>query len=208
MKHTFSVSMLALCVFAPALANAQELGSKGDVVLSADRLMGITGTHVARELGPLEEEADWTSISFGWRASPETSPYDVPRFSFDYLVIDHLSIGGSLGYTSLDSDGGGDASAFLVAGRIGYLYSFGRVVGIWPRAGFAYHSLSSDPADESGFGLSLECPFTFSPASHFAITIGPTFDVDLFGEVEPAPAPDYDQKYRAVGVNAGLLGWF
>jgi hypothetical protein len=208
MKYKLSVSFLALGLSFPALAAAQELGRKGDAVFSADRLMGVTGTHV--ELGPLEEENDWTSLSFGWRASPETSPYDVPRFSFDYLVIDHLTIGGSLGYASIDPERGDDSSAVLLAARIGYLYSFGRVVGIWPRGGFAYHSLSSEPRDESGFGLSLECPFTFSPASHFAFTVGPTFDIDMFGEVDPgpAPAPDYDQKYRAVGVNAGLLGWF
>jgi hypothetical protein len=209
MKHTFSVSILSLGLLAPALASAQELGSKGDAVFSADRLMGITGTHVAGEIGPVDYENDWTAISFGWRATPETSPYDVPRLSFDYLPIEHLSIGGSLGYASVDPDDGNDYSALLLAARVGYLYSFGRVVGIWPRGGFTYHSLSiDDDLDESGFGLTLECPFTFSPATHFAFTVGPTFDVDLFGERDPSPIDEGDRKFRSVGVNAGLLGWF
>jgi hypothetical protein len=209
MKHTSSLSIVALALCAPAFAGAQELGAKGDAVFSAERLMGVTGTHVSGELGPAEYENDWTSLSFGWRSSPETSPYDVPRFSFDYLPINHLSIGGSLGYASVDPDRGSDYSAFLLAGRVGYLYSFGRVVGIWPRGGFTYHSLSTDDDfDESGFGLTLECPFTFSPAPHFAFTVGPTFDVDLFGERDPSPLDEGDRKFRAVGVNAGLLGWF
>ena len=59
--------------------------------------MGITGTHVAGERGPVEYHDDFTSLSFGWRSSPDASPFDVPRFAFDYLVVDHLSIGGSLG---------------------------------------------------------------------------------------------------------------
>lgn len=209
MKHTLTFAVVSIGLSMSALAHAQEIGNKGDAVFSADRLMGITGTHVAGELGPVDYENDWTSISFGWRGTPDSSPYDVPRLSFDYLVIDHLSIGGSLGYFSADPDDGEKSSAFLLAARVGYLYSFGRVVGIWPRGGFTYHSYDVDDGyEESGFGLDLECPFTFSPASHFAFTVGPTFDVDLFGERDPSPIDEGDRKYRAIGVNAGLLGWF
>lgn len=209
MKHTLSLAVVSIGLLVPALGSAQEIGNKGDAVFSADRLLGITGTHIAGEAGPADYENDWTSISFGWRGSPDDSPYDVPRISFDYLVIDHLSIGGSLGYFQGDPDRGNKRSAFLLAGRVGYLYSFGRVVGIWPRGGFTYHSLDIDDTyEDSGFGLDLECPFTFSPATHFAFTVGPTFDVDLFGERDPSPIDEGDRKYRAVGVNAGLLGWF
>jgi hypothetical protein len=204
MKHKLTALVVSLGVSVPALAGAQELGRKGDVVFSADRLMGITATHVSQEEGPFEAENDWTSFSFGWRQAP--SPFDIPRLSFDYLVIDHLSIGGSLGYFSIDPDEGGDVSGFLLNPRVGYAYAFGRVVGIWPRGGFTYHS-GELGGDESGFAVTLECPFTFSPTEHFAFHVGPTFDIDMFGEREIGNA-DVDQKYRAFGLNAGLLGWF
>jgi hypothetical protein len=209
MKHALSALVLSLAVSVPALASAQELGQKGDVVFSADRLMGITGTHVDGEIGPADYENDWTSLSFGWRGSPDTSPFDIPRLSFDYLVIDHLSIGGSLGYLSVDPDEGNDYSAFLFNPRVGYAYAFGRVVGIWPRAGFTYHTLDvNDGIEEKGFALSLECPFTFSPATHFAFHVGPTFDIDMFGDRDPSPVDSGDRKFRTFGLNAGLLGWF
>jgi hypothetical protein len=214
MKFALSSLALSFALLVPALASAQELGNKGDVVFSAERMMGIVGTKrsVETNLGDLNN--DWTSISFGWRATPETSPFDVPRLGFDYLVIDHLSLGGSLGYLSLDPDDGGELSAFIFAPRIGYLYSFGRVVGIWPRGGFSYHTLSVEGGgrfEERGFALNLECPFTFSPASHFAFHVGPTFDIDMFGSrtVHPGNVEvKGDLTYRAFGVNAGLLGWF
>lgn len=205
MKHTLSALVLLSAVAVPGLASAQELGAKGDVVFSADRLMGVTATHVAFEDGPVEGDFDYTSISFGWRQAP--SPFDVPRISFDYLVIDHLSIGGSLGYFSVDPDEGGSVSGFLLNPRVGYVHAFGRVVGIWPRGGFTYHSGDVGPADEDGFALTLECPFTFSPTNHFAFHVGPTFDIDMFGERDAGPG-DVDWKYRAFGLNAGLLGWF
>ena len=209
MKHALSALVLSFALLAPALAAAQELGAKGDVVFSVDRLMGITGTHVAGEAVGLKYETDWTSLSFGWRASPDLSPFDVPRFAFDYLVADHFSIGGSFGYASLDVDHGNDFSTFIIAPRVGYLYSFGRVVGIWPRGGFTYHATNIDNQfDEKGFALSVECPFTFSPASHFAVHVGPTFDVDMFGSRDPSPIDKGDRTYRTMGLNAGLLGWF
>ncbi len=209
MKHALSALVLSLGLLAPALASAQELGAKGDAVFSVDRVMGITSTHVTGELGRVDYKNDWTSASFGWRATPGGSPFDVPRLAFDYLVIEHLSIGGSFGYASIDVDQGNDFSTFVIAPRVGYLYSFGRVVGIWPRGGFTYHTTSIDnDHDDKGFALSLECPFTFSPASHFAFHVGPTFDLDMFGSRDPSPIDKGDLTYRAMGLNAGLLGWF
>ena len=209
MKHALSALVVSFGLLLPALASAQEFGSKHDVVFSVDRLMGITGTHVAGNRGPMEYHDDFTSLSFGWRATPDgSSPFDVPRFAFDYLVIDHLSIGGSLGYASVDADQQNDFSTFIIAPRIGYAYSFGRVVGIWPRGGFTYHAMNVDNGfDEKGFALTLECPFTFSPAQHFAFHIGPSFDIDMFGDRDNQ-VTEGDRTYRAFGLNGGLLAWF
>ncbi len=206
MKHVLSALVLSLVVSAPALASAQSLERKGNAIFSAERMMGITATHVSWEEGPFDDEADWTSFSFGWRGSP--SPFDIPRIAFDYTVIEHLSIGGALGYYSIDPDGGADTTGFLLNPRVGYIVEFGRVVGIWPRGGLTYHS-GGNP-DNHGLALTLECPFTFSPTQHFAFQVGPTFDIDMTGEAENrGPGDiDVDQNIRAFGLNAGLLGWF
>jgi hypothetical protein len=205
MKYVVSVLGLWLCLLSPALAGAQEFGRKGDAVLSVDRLMGVTGTKRDQEGLPVTQ--DYTSISFGWRGGA-AAPFDVPRLAFDYLPLEHLSIGGSLGYVSVDGENAADYEALLVAPRVGYAYSFGRVVGIWPRGGFTYHSQSSGDLTEKGFALSAEVPFTFSPVSHFAFHIGPSFDLDLFGSLQPGALPKRDLSYRSFGLNAGLLGWF
>ena len=47
MKHALSALVVSFGLLLPALAAAQELGREGDVVFSVDRLMGVTGTHVA-----------------------------------------------------------------------------------------------------------------------------------------------------------------
>lgn len=209
MKRATTAVVFGLCLSFPALAGAQELGAKGQGVLSADRLMGLSWTHVAGERGPLNYKNDYTSFSFGWRSSPDLSPFDVARLAFDYMIVDHLSLGGALGYVAHSGDGA-DVSQFIVSPRIGYAYAFGRVVGIWPRGGFTYHSTSADGGwDEKGFAFTAECPLTFSPAPHFAIHVGPTFDVDMFGDRDtPAAVDGGDRTYRNFSINAGLLGWF
>lgn len=205
MKHVVTALGLLLPLVTPALAAAQEFGRKGDAVFSVDRLMGVTGTKRDLEGAPVTQ--DYTSISFGWRGGAAT-PFDVPRLSFDYLPIEHLSIGGSLGYVSVDGENAGDYEAFIIAPRVGYAYAFGRVVAIWPRGGFTYHTQSPGDVTEKGFALSLECPFTFAPTSHFAFHVGPTFDIDLFGSIQAGNAAKVDLTYRTFGLNAGLLGWF
>jgi hypothetical protein len=208
MKQALTASLIALGLCSTQLADAQELGSKGQGILSVDRLMGLSWTKIKGERGPTNYEDDWTSFSFGWRTSPDLSPFDVPRLAFDYLIIDHLSLGGSIGYVTHSGEGN-DASSFILSPRIGYLYSFGRVVGIWPRGGFTYHSTSIDNQfDEKGFAFTAEVPFTFSPSAHFALHVGPTFDIDMFGDRDPYPVNKSDRTYRNFGVNAGLLGWF
>jgi hypothetical protein len=205
MKYVVSSLVLSSGLLAPALASAQELGRKGDVVFSVDRLMGVTRTKRDQEGSPVTQ--DYTSISFGWRGAAG-APFDVPRLSFDYLPIDHLSVGGSLGYVSVDGENAGDYEAFIIAPRVGYAYAFGRVVGIWPRGGFTYHTQSPGDVTEKGFALSVEVPFTFSPTSHFAFHVGPSFDIDMFGSIQAGGLPKRDLSYRTFGINAGLLGWF
>ena len=209
MKQALSALVVSFGLLVPALASAQELGTKGDMVFSVDRLMGISGTHIEGEMGPVEYDDDITSLSLSWRASPDFSPFDTARLAFDYLIIDHLSVGGSLGYASYDYDEQNDGSIFIFSPRVGYAYAFGKVVGIWPRGGLNYHSFSVDDGwDESGFGLNLECMFPITPTEHFGFLVGPTIDFDISGDRDyDGPGPDWDRTYRTIGLQAGVFGW-
>jgi hypothetical protein len=210
---------------------AQEFGKKGDAVFSAERLFGFQSTHVHEDdAGPMGDDLDndWTYFGIGWRGNyiSDFSPYDVPRFGFDYLVIDGLSIGGSLGFATIDGDtdngffGLGDdpnGTSFLINPRVGYVYMFSKVIGIWPRGGIVFHSFSvegdnDEKVSENGFGLNLECMFPIVPGEHWGFLVGPTFDIDFTGEREyefPGPPADFDndRTYRTIGLQAGIFGW-
>jgi hypothetical protein len=224
----FATALALTAVASPG--KAQEFGKKGDAVFAAERLFGFQSTHVFEEQdGPADDiDDDWTYFGIGWRGNyiSDFSPYDVPRFGFDYLVIDGLSIGGSLGFASIsgDTEGGflgvGDdpsGTAFLLNPRVGYVHMFSEVIGIWPRGGLAFHSFSADgdndvEVSESGFGLNLECMFPIVPSEHWGFLVGPTLDIDITGSRDydlPGPAPDFDndRRYRMFGLQAGIFGW-
>ena len=223
MRHLTSAWLGMAAVLGAGTAGAQEFGQKGDVAFGAERLFGIQGTHTYLERVVPDQpdiENDYTTISFGWRpANAEFSPFDAARVGFDVFIIDHLSLGGSLGYSSVSAEGTEDApgpdfgddvsySSFIFAPRVGYAVMFSDVVGIWPRGGFAYHSASlEDSFSEFGLSFGVEAMFVIAPVRHFGFLIGPTFDIDFAGEIDPEVGPDRDRRYRSFGLQVGLFGW-
>jgi len=197
---------------APSRAGAQELGSKGDAIFGAERLFGIRGEQVdidRPEPAP-DFEQSGTTISFGFART--LVPYNLPRVGFDYAIVDHWTIGGALAYSNVDvdNDPGGAATVtdFAFAPRGGFLYMFGAVGGIWPRAGFTYHSTSiEDDYSEYTIALNLECNFPIVIAPHFGVLLGLSFDQSFAGNRDPEDGPDEDIDYQNIGVQVGMFGW-
>lgn len=208
-----ALSLMTVSLTLPSLAEAQELGTKGDAIIGAERLFGIRGEHFGLEQpAPLDDvEVDSTTISLGFAQT--LVPYNIPRVTFDYLVIDKLSIGGTIAFSSYDADVEGPVDPatrtdFELGPRAGYLHMFGKVVGIWPRGGLVYHSMSmEDVFDSWTLALNLECMFPIVIAPHFGIIAGFAFDQSLMGNWDPDNGPDLDVTYRSIALQVGLFGW-
>ena len=195
-------------------ASAQVLGSKGDAIFSAERLFGVRYEVFEGEppdpLPPFKQSE--TTIAFGFAGS--LTPYNIPRVGFDYMLIDKLSLGGTLGFstTSSEIEGLGPTAAtpklFMIEPRVGFLHMFGRVAGIWPRGGLTFHSRSrEDDYSESGLSLNVECNFPIVIAPHFGILLGLTFDRSLTANRDPELSVEYDVTYQSIGLQVGLFGW-
>lgn len=215
---TITTFMTATLAAGSALAQVEDFGKSGTMAFSAERLFAFQKTNVDFELpNGTSRDLDRTGFGIGWGAP--VYPFALPRFGFDFFVIDNLSVGGSLGYANLDDDDGDpdtddDTSIFLFAPRVGYWVGIGSVVGFWPRGGFSYHSLNPPGGnnDESGLALTLEAMFAIGPVEHFAFLVGPTLDLDFVGSRErgcgAAPFDDEcDVKYTTFGIQFGVMGW-
>lgn len=220
MKALLTASLGALSLLAIATtAEAQALGQKGDAVFGAERLFGIRSEHVTVDVPDLGEASrESTTISFGVARSGV--PANIPRLAFDYLVIDHLSLGGAFGFSTSSTDVDttvlagyigleDNTKTFVLAPRIGWLHMFGAVAGIWPRAGFSYESTSiRNGPDITDLTLNAECNFPIVLAPHFGILLGLTFDKTVTGEIDPPQeGPDIDLSYSSLALQFGLFGW-
>ena len=157
----------ALCASAPRSASAQDangFGEKGQLILSADRLMPILSfssqsVTTARPNGTTNKVTDsGTSAAFLFGREPNLGVvHTLPRIAFDFTIIRHLTLGGSfavglgLGGKREVEPGDGTSTKFdspntTVIGfapRVGYIIPLGHVFAFWPRAGFAVYSVSS-----------------------------------------------------------------
>jgi len=219
-------------------ASAQDLGEQGSMALSADRLFGITSFSAKGELdlpGADEGEVSGTTVSLLWGDAPRVGvegvevpiPGAIPRLSFDFFVIDSLSLGGSLGHYSFSGeyDPGGDGdtrdldsvSAFALNPRVGYVFPLGDTAYFWLRGGLTYMKVNLEEeegdseANVSVMQLNAEGAFVIGIADHFGFHVGPALDFPLSGKAELEDGDedlDVDISVLSFGAYGGLVGWF
>ena len=186
----------AVTTFAlPASAQkAERFGSKGQVILGADRLSPLlsyssTSTTVNQPLpGGATFEATTTvkttSSAILWGGSPSVI-YNIPRFALDVAVIDHLTLGGAIwGYftfgSSTESPGNNGVTVsvdnpkttiFGVYPRIGYVLNFTDVFAFWPRGGFSITDVhTTNEPNGRNTVTTTDTPFALHLEPLFAIT--------------------------------------
>jgi hypothetical protein len=192
-KAMVAMAAAAALMAVSSAGKAQTFGDKGTVTLSLERAFGFHWVGTDIEGRPHD---DMVAFGFGWYRS-ETA-YHNPRAGVDGFIIDHLSLGGTVGIYGWGADR--DRTGFIVSPRVGYGAMLGKSVGIWPRGGFTFFSEDGGP-NYSQFALSGECMFAFFPQASWAVILGPTLDVGLFGEVG---ARDFHQ--HSVGLAVGMMG--
>lgn len=222
-----SVVVAAASLLASGRAEAADPGSltmanKGSLIISADRLFGASFWSAKEKYDELdgagrptgqviENKVSYSKLGLLW-GDPSggftgfANPFAIPRASIDFLLIDGLTIGGSIGFltsssrnsatrrgTTVEADGP-TLTEFAFTPRVGYILAFSPNVGLWLRGGFTYWSASSKqvaiggaPGDSSsstynGFALNLEPTLVLSPVDHFAFTAGLVGDIGLGGK--------------------------
>jgi hypothetical protein len=179
------------------------------LAFSADRLFGLYYTTRDLDIDQFDYLDD-DGVEFGlmWQG-PGRTPYTLPRMSIDYFVIDHLSIGGTIGAFMTDGDGP-TTSGFFFGPRVGGAFMLADWAGIWPRGGIQYYRGNNFLLGSDTWQLvfNAECAFVLSPAENWAFTLGPAFDIGLAGEWDPDGPAHPDLSSHGFGlVTAGIMGY-
>lgn len=179
MKRRFVLGAAVLCSIlagsaeASAAGDANGMGQKGQLIVSADRLFSLfnfTSFSVTRTVNgnSVTQSQSGSSMALLWGQEETvlegggrlTDPHTVPRLAIDFTVIDRLTLGGTLvlafglggstevkaGNTTSSTDSP-TTTVFGIAPRVGYIIPVGEVLAIWPRGGFSFYSQSTKSKD-------------------------------------------------------------
>lgn len=209
-KRLIMLAALALPAgAAPAVAAGKDFGGDGQIVLSVDRLFGLSFTTTRTESGDGSGQTQTdTDTAVSLLLPNGTTPYQIPRGAFDVVVVSGFTVGGAIGYgtrsgtTKLEQNGvsterdSPSTTVFAFAPRVGYVLPLSETFAFWPRGGVTYYNIKTEltlsglgpgatqttsTISQNGLAMDLEAMFVFSPVSYFGITAGPLLDFPLSG---------------------------
>jgi opacity protein-like surface antigen len=173
-EPAFRTAIFACVLLLSCAATAQPksgFGRAGSPAFSGERLMGVFVNDVSLDgdgsaaFGGMDVDlaldTEGTTTTFALLGNgTDAGPAGVPRFAFDYFLIDSFSIGGSLVYASSreereEATGIGmlpdtrvdvdeTTSLLTFSPRAGYGMMFTDHIGVWGRAGLAYTRFSAE----------------------------------------------------------------
>ena len=181
----------------PAPAPRVHFGSPGQLVISSDANLGLTG-----------------QTTGGVDGGSSTSTWTLTLLpSADYFVIQNLSVGAFVDFTHTEftnttngtPNGTGSTSlnTFGLGPRIGYDIPIVDWISVWPKLGLSFSTTSSSTNGQSGnnnrWTLLLYAPFLYHLATHFFVGLGPLLSADL--------AASGGAKVVTYGLAFTLGGW-
>ncbi|HEU4407966.1 MAG TPA: hypothetical protein VFS43_22080 [Polyangiaceae bacterium] len=190
----------------PAVGDTHaNFGLANQFVLSTNLDVGFVYTARSGGDPPLDQSTSDFSVLFGTNIGR--------LWALDYFVIDNLSIGGQVEYTTRND---GDDSVFSIAPRVGYNIAFSDDFSIWPQAGVTFSSekgtgdVAGAPVEttERAFGLFLNAPILYHITNHFFLGAGPFINTELSHSAEAEGGDSADlPKTTNVGIQSVLGGY-
>jgi hypothetical protein len=197
------VFSLALAMSSPAAA-----APSGQVVLSVERLFGVS--RIASEISGegLSSQSSVTSLSlFG---TPFLGPaYSSPRLAADYIADFGLSVGAGMGYQRVSAGDAGQSgdpvSAFVAAPRVGYFALLTPQAALWPRGGVTYRQVAFGSENSTSFtAISAELPLILMVADgHVGLFAMPHVDLGMAGGNDVSGF-EIDTTVTELGLQFGL----
>jgi hypothetical protein len=214
-RRAVGVSLFSLIVgvgaalFAPP-ASAQGIGERGRVLVSAERLFGVSNSKigVTTVSGGVERRTSADRSTLGLFIAAPTNVYQFPRLALDYVPTTGLTLGAALGFSmgTLDTSTAAGATTtlfegpttygFLVQPRVGYALGLGTRFGLWLRGGATYFRQSSSSEGsvlggtrevrivQWGLSVNLEPQAVLLVTPSFGFTAGIVADLPLTGNRE------------------------
>jgi hypothetical protein len=200
-------SFCALGLLTSSVAHAAAPGAWS---VGVERVFGFSTVTVKTKVGNLPRTSNTSSqISLFDHTVGVQLGYPGARVALDYLFPSGLSLGGAIGYQSLDPDDDDDADddtvkSWLLEPRIGYFASVTGSFGVWPRGGLTYVSSSQGGGESSSLtAISVEVPLVLNVGGNVCFVGMPYADLGVGGGTD-----DIDRKATELGLQFGMSAFF
>ncbi|HVJ93588.1 MAG TPA: outer membrane beta-barrel protein [Labilithrix sp.] len=196
-----AAAVLVSTTEAAAAGNANGFGEKGELIVSADRLVPLfsyTYSSTTRTVGGVEltDSHSGSGLSLLWGQSLarsntfQPSVHTIPRVAFDVTVIPRLTIGAAIAFgfglggtneTQTVAPNGTrvtrtadapTATAIGLAPRVGYILPLTDIFAFWPRLGFGFYSMSMSTETTNNNNVVTTTKLT---DTHFSLDVDPQF---------------------------------
>ena len=180
----------------------------GSWSVGIERVFGFSSVTVKTEVGNVTQSQTSSQVSlFDHTLSDQTPGYPGARVALDYLFPSGLSVGGAIGYQSLDPNDDVDddtIKSWLLEPRVGYFASISGSFGVWPRGGFSYVSLDTGGDDTGSLtAISIEVPLVLNVGGNVCFVGMPYVDLGVGGS-----NGQVDQKATELGLQFGMSAFF
>jgi hypothetical protein len=197
-------SFCALGLFTSSMARAEAPGSWS---VGIERVFGFSSVTVKTEVANQTISNTSSQVSLLDHTLGLQIGYPSARVALDYLFPSGLSLGGAIGYQSLDADDEEDddsVSSWLLAPRIGYFASVTGSFGVWPRGGLSYVSVDTGGDDDDSLtALTVEVPLVLNVAGNVCFVAMPYVDLGIAGGNDLR-----DRKATELGLQFGMSAFF
>ena len=204
MRHVHNIAALALLGSFSSIAAAEAPGSWS---VGIERVFGFSSATTKTEQNGLSQSQTSNQISLFSHTLAAQPGYPGARLALDYLFPSGLSLGGALGYQSVDPDTDQDddsVRAWLLEPRVGYFASVSGNFGIWPRGGLTYVTISPSRGGGPNYtALSVEVPLVLRIAGNVCFSGMPYVDLGVGGGTD-----NVDQKITEIGLQFGMNAFF
>jgi hypothetical protein len=224
---TLALSLVPLAAQAAPTAGVNH----GTVMVSAERLFGLSFGRVTTSVGNVDTSRDTTNFSLLY--SSASTVHMTPRVAIDFVPIDGLTVGGAIGFAvgsrsdsasnnnnTVDADGP-TTTAFVLSPRVGYVLGLSSLAKLWLRGGFTYFwqntdfPNSPDSSRLTGLSLDLEPTLLLSVFEHLGFTAGLLVNLPLTGSTTnetvmggTTRSTSIDTTIRNIGLVVGMVGSF
>lgn len=206
MRHSYRLAICSLCAILGSFSTTAAAEAPGSWSVGIERVFGFSSATTKTEANGLSNSTTSNQISLFSHTIGVQPGYPGARFALDYLFPSGLSLGGAIGYQSVDPDTDQDddtVRGWLLEPRVGYFASVTGSFGIWPRGGLTYVTISTGDNGPNYTALSVEVPLVLHVAGNVCFVGMPYVDLGLGGGTD-----NVDQKVTEIGLQFGMSAFF